>query len=341
MTFPDQHHINKVRKDLWHRPGTSVSVMIGSGFSRNACGIRPETKPMPVSREIATALHQTLYSPEDLHTAGDAVANGPPSDDLARIAEEYRSEFSSRELHDRLKSLVRDEEFEPGEAHKRLLRLPWADVFTTNWDTLLERASAPVRDPVYQIVRTVKDLRGTSGLPRIVKLHGSLPDPPLIVSTEDYRKYPSDFAPFENTIRQAMMETALLLVGFSGNDPNFRDWSGWVRDRFEDLSPGIYLAGFLRLPGPTRRALAKQHIVPIDLARHPIAEDWPEHLCHERATQWILSTLESRPEHLPDRSAPRDRSVRIDVRPLVEPMVAEMPPEPLDEPLEATAVRFH
>lgn len=166
--------------------------MIGSGFSRNAHGIAPQTDPMPLSRDIAAELHKTLYSQSDLPTAGDAVSNSPPRDDLARIAEEYESFFSPRELHERLKSLVRNGEFEPGEAHKRLLRLPWAHIFTTNWDTLLERASACVQEPAYQIVRTAKDLRGTSGLPRIVKLHGSLPDPPLIVSTEDYRKYPTD-----------------------------------------------------------------------------------------------------------------------------------------------------
>ena len=34
---------------------------------------------------------------------------------------------------------VADEMFVPGELHKRLLRLNWKDIFTTNYDTLLER----------------------------------------------------------------------------------------------------------------------------------------------------------------------------------------------------------
>ncbi len=249
MMFPDQGHIERVCQDLRHRPGRKVSVMIGSGFSRNAHAIRSDTKPMPLSRDIATELHSMLYSREDLYAEGDALINSPPRDDIARVAEEYRSQYSSSELHERLKDLVRDGEFEPGEPHKRLLRLPWADVFTTNWDTLLERASTAISDPCYQVVHTAKELRGTSGLPRIVKLHGSLPDPPLIISTEDYRQYPSTFAPFRNTVRQAMMETVFLLLGFSGHDQNFRDWSGWVRDKLGDLSPAIYLAGYLRLAG--------------------------------------------------------------------------------------------
>ena len=334
MTFPDQNHIDDVCKDLWHRPGRKVSVMIGSGFSRNAHGIRPNTKPMPLSAEIAAELHKTLYSQEDSYKTGDAVANIPPSDDIARIAQEYRSAFTSRGLHDRLKSLVRDEAFVPGEAHKRLLRLPWRDIFTTNWDTLLERASEHVPDSFYKVVRIAKDLPGTSGLSRIVKLHGSLPDPPLIVTTEDYRKYPEDFAAFENTMRQAMMETVFLLLGFSGNDQNFRDWSGWVRDRFRNLSPRIYLAGYLRLAPPTRRTFADQNIFPIDLAQHAAAGGWPKHRRPELATQWILSALESPLDGALEPPAPLDGRDHVEISSTIEAVIPKALPEPLDEPLE-------
>ena len=36
MTFPDQSHINRVRDALHQRAGNGASVMIGSGFSKNA-----------------------------------------------------------------------------------------------------------------------------------------------------------------------------------------------------------------------------------------------------------------------------------------------------------------
>ena len=51
--------------------------------------------------------------------------------------------------------------------------------------------------------------------PRIVKLHGSFPaDFPLIVTEEDYRTYPKTFAPFVNTVQQAMMETVFPVNWF-------------------------------------------------------------------------------------------------------------------------------
>ena len=93
-----------------------------------------------------------------------------------------------------------------------------------------------------------KDQIPLASRPRIVKLHGSLPAQfPLIFTEEDYRTYPTEFAPFVNTVQRAMMETVFCLIGFSGNDPNFLHWSGWVRDNLGASAPKIYLAGWLDL----------------------------------------------------------------------------------------------
>ena len=88
------------------------------------------------------------------------------------------------------------------------------------------------------------------------------------------------------------METVFCLIGFSGNDPNFLNWSGWVRDNLGTSAPKIYLAGWLGLPPHRRRMLESRGVVPIDLARHPKEHEWPEHQRHQYATEWILHTLE-------------------------------------------------
>ena len=92
--------------------------------------------------------------------------------------------------------------------------------------------------------------------------------------------------------QQAMMETVFCLIGFSGDDPNFLHWSGWVRDNMGESAPKIYLAGWLDLSNHRRRLLEERNVVPIDLARHPNASKWPEHLRHRYATDWVLYTLE-------------------------------------------------
>ena len=288
MSIPDQSHINRVRDALWQRSGGGASVMVGSGFSRNALKTRPAANGPPTWRELAEAVYDKLYpQPQD-----ENRDLGTATSDFLRLAQEYEAKFGQGDLHRFLIELIRDDDFLPGDFHIRLLSLPWHDIFTTNWDTLLERARTSVAGRAYSVVRNMAEIP-LANRPRIVKLHGSAPSHfPLIFTQEDYRTYSTKFAPFVNTMRQAMMETVFCLIGFSGDDPNFLQWSGWVRDNLGDAAPKIYLAGWLDLSSPGRRMIEGLNVVPIDLASHPKADEWPEHLRHQYATEWILHTLE-------------------------------------------------
>ena len=281
-----------MRDALWKRSGGGASVMVGSGFSRGALKTRPDAGDIPMWPELAKAVSNKLYPPDCEGDRYGEILETSTTDGLLKIAQEYEVAFRRSDLHQLLQQLVRDDDFNPGKVHERLLCLPWRDIFTTNWDTLLERASVSVPDRAYSVVRSMDEIP-LSGRPRIVKLHGSFPACfPLIFTEEDYRTYPIQFAPFVNTVQQAIMETVFLLVGFSGNDPNFLNWSGWVRDNLGDASPKIYLAGWLGLSPHKRRMLENRNVVPIDLAHHPKAAEWPEHLRYNYATQWVLHTLE-------------------------------------------------
>ena len=284
MLFPDQSHINQVRDALWRRSGGGASVMIGSGFSKNALKTRPDAKAPPTWCDLKKEIFKKLYPRE----AEKKLASQNP----LRLAQEYKTAFGRGDLHRFLQQLVRDDDFKPGNTHTRLLKLPWRDIFTTNWDTLLERARSSVAERAYSVVRKMDEIP-LANRPRIVKLHGSFPAYfPLILTEEDYRTYPTKFAPFVNTVQQAMMESVFCLIGFSGDDPNFLNWSGWVRDNLGPAAPKIYLAGWLNLSSHRRRMLEDRNVVPIDLAHHPKASKWPENLCHDYATEWILHTLE-------------------------------------------------
>ncbi|MDE2784277.1 MAG: SIR2 family protein [Gemmatimonadota bacterium] len=170
--------------------------------------------------------------------------------------------------------MVRDEIpdllHEPSRLHVDLLSLPWSDVLTTNYDTLLERACRFVVSQRYDIVVNPADLE-RSRRPRIIKLHGSLPiDRPFVVTDEDYRRYPLDFAPFVNTVRQALLEKTLCLVGFSGDDPNFLQWIGWIRDNLAPhASRKMYMIGVFSSSHSQRMLLEQRNIIPIDMSECP------------------------------------------------------------------------
>ena len=211
-----------------------------------------------------------------------------PSNPL-RIAEEYRTYFGQAGLDDFIRTSFPNKSWTPGPLHSLLLELPWTDVLTTNWDTLLERAAENTIDYSYEVVRTETDLTYAKS-PRIVKLHGTIGDAgPLIFAEEDYRTYPTKYAAFVNFARQVFIENELCLIGFSGDDPNFLQWAGWVRDHLGGSARRIYLVGNLRLERATRRYLEAHNIAPIDLA--PLVKDLTRKSQHTAATRIFIDEL--------------------------------------------------
>lgn len=80
----------------------------------------------------------------------------------------------------------------------------------------------------------------------IIKLHGSLRTPEqrdnhvfgfdndnkkqYVISKEDYDSYPQKHEAFTQLMRISLLQESFCLIGFSGDDPNFHAWIGWVRD---------------------------------------------------------------------------------------------------------------
>ena len=283
--FLDAESLIYVRDELWRRPRRGACVIVGSGFSKNYVASGTDTRPALTWGEL-TALLQTRLGPQVV--SGSAT---PPTslESCLDLAEEFSSSFGPQALDRFLLDNVPDHH-EPHRLHTQLLELPWADVFTTNWDTLLERAARQLPDSEYTPVYTNVDL-GSADPPRIVKLHGSFPSQrPFVVTREHYRRYNDHYAALGHTVRQAFMEGTFLLLGFSGDDSNFLDLHGWVRDHLQRDTPRLFLGGFLQLTASRRRLLENRGIVPIDMATHPDANEWDDN-ADRNALQWILDVL--------------------------------------------------
>jgi SIR2-like domain len=275
--------------------------MIGAGFSRNAQPSTSGIPPFPLLEDYRTLLAQGLNL-----TAIEA-ARLP----LERLGDEYEASFGREALNDSIIRLIPWRQYKPGLLHRLLLNLPWADVFTTNYDTLLEDTAVDVPDRKYDLVVLPDDIP-TATAPRIVKLHGSFPSTrPFIFTEEDFRGYPRRFAPFVNLVQQGMMEHTLCLLGFSGDDPNFLRWAGWVRDELGVHRPRIYLVGVLNLADGRRRYLEQLGISPVDLAElFPWRAGEESDRRHRDANEWFLRSLAN--------GSPLDRRRWPDTSPQVE-----------------------
>ncbi|PFD40353.1 SIR2 family protein [Bacillus cereus] len=227
-------HLKNIRSKLWASEGKSrVSLMVGAGFSLNAEKIEESMEGMAVWNDLKRRLIQDLSHHKDIEKK-----------DVLEIGQIYVKEYGRSSLDEILKKAIPDDNYEPNELHNNLLKLPWTDIYTTNYDTLLERAKKHVYERNYQVIYDISDIP-SSVPPRIIKLHGSFPaNRPFVFTANDYKEYPRKFSPFVNMVQQSIMETVFVLIGFSGDDPNFERWTTWVSQNLGEHMPKIYMIGY-------------------------------------------------------------------------------------------------
>ncbi len=262
-----QLYINKIVKSL--KEG-SASVFVGAGFSLNGKPANETiTESMPLWGDLLDYFCE-LLGMKDSKKDGQDNKKCLKYLNALSIAQDVADTYGRSELDSIIQEKMKDESFEPSDVHKLLLELPWNDIFTTNYDTLLERASKLVVNRRYNVIYNEQDLivRSKSFMPRIIKLHGSFPSyRPFIITQEDYRTYPQKHAPFVNTVQQSLLENTFCLIGFSGDDPNFQKWIGWIHDNLGlENSPRIYLIVHERPDDILYKRLNSRKIDVVDLS---------------------------------------------------------------------------
>ncbi len=261
-----------------------ASVLIGAGFSRNAVLHRTDQRPAPTWWEITKFLGERLNLPEKTINTRDGKD----------IAGQFEMTFGKDALAAAILEVVDNDSYSPSSLHTDLIRLPWTDIFTTNYDTLLEDAAKLITDRSYSLVANIPDIT-SSRAPRIVKLHGSFPSQrPFIITTEDFRTYPKKFAPFINLVQQSLMENTFVLLGFSGDDPNFKAWAGWVRDELGDYAPHILLVTTTKIDSTQRQYFETQGINVLDLGTVKFDRPLSELEKYHAPLEWFTEELQKR-----------------------------------------------
>ena len=336
--FPDRNHFLQLSKHLWQRPRSRAAVMVGAGVSLNAIPSPSAHIRFPTWKQLSWAMFDEIYPviPGETEAQDSKRLELFNSKGPLRLASEYEAAFGPQSLQAFLREKIPDATHEPGDIHRLLLRLPWKDVFTTNYDTLLEQTE--FTEKAYQTVTKTSDL-ALARSPRIIKLHGSFPSQtPFIITEEHYRTYPKCYASFVNTVRQSLLENALVLIGFSGDDPNFLEWTGWIRDELGDQHAPIYLIGPSPLSQVDRSLLAQRGVTPIDLSPMFASKTSPS-VNHSIALEWFLRSLQAqkppRPEKWPHAKPVAPKSNEFDpplqIGGKVEPEVARGNQNSLDE----------
>jgi hypothetical protein len=251
-------HIERIIEFLNAR---KMSVLVGAGFSKNV------DSDFPSWNELLIPLVKELYKHDySKYKKGMKFRKSDDVDELdskfikkiigqksyLQIVDEYIIHKGYRESIDyyiyeqfRMKNVIgRNYSEEDLEIHTLLLNLPWNNVYTTNYDNLLEQADQFSVTNRENITHAEKLTTGPIG--KIVKLHGSFVDGGelnhtnynfdediycnLVISKEDYLNYPQRHEAFASLMKISLLQEAFCLIGFSANDPNFLDWADWVRN---------------------------------------------------------------------------------------------------------------
>ena len=248
-----------------------AAVMIGAGFSKNADKLSSTDKWFKNWNELSDMFYETVYGND---------GPGKEYNSSLRLAQEVEITVGRPKLENILKEAIPDEDYGPSEVYTKLMELPWRDVFTTNYDTLLERAADKVSKRRYNVVVNQEDLVNSNDAPRILKLHGSFPSQrPFIITEEDYRTYPVRFAAMVNTVQQALLENVFCMIGFSCEDPNFLSWIGWIHDNLgKSSSQKIYMISVEHISDAKQKLLFDKNIIVVDLQEAYPEKEIPERL---------------------------------------------------------------
>lgn len=326
--YRDLANLEYIRDNLWRGSEYGkVSIMVGAGFSRNAEKKSPQTPDFPLWNDIGRMIYYELYPEKKknyLNHEGeiDRIDFAQKASDYAS---DYEKKFGRSALNSLLIKIIPDEYYSPGKLHEKLLSLPWSDIFTTNYDTLLERSLPKIYGRKYDIITYTTQIP-MKFKPRIIKLHGNISENSFIITNEDYEKYPDYYAPFQNLVQESIIENILCLIGFSGTDPNFKRWITWVHDNLKKHSPPVFLIGILDLGESDRQKLEDQKIRIIDLAPlFPKSKFLNNIIRYRVALDWLLNSLQN------GKPYNKLHWPRPDLNQIIEPM-SELAPIILPKP---------
>lgn len=257
MKRETQEYLERIAERIWDG---HASVLVGAGFSKNAQLVSGGVSPANWDELGDLFFEKTRnHRPNEKEVA---YAN------VLRLAEDVENVCGRDELIGLIRDAINDDKLEPSDVHMRLLALPWKDVYTTNYDTLLERSVSRLNEQgrrVYSIIRNDASF-GLETPPFLIKLHGDIKDPASIIITEEnYRTYSIEHQAMINYIRNSIMLDTMVLIGFSGNDPNFLQWLGWVKDVLRENQRKVYLLSVDEVSDAAKISFEKKNVIVVDL----------------------------------------------------------------------------
>jgi hypothetical protein len=214
-----------------------VVLFLGSGFAFNA--LHPDSKKPPLGAELGKLI-------------SDRFLGGNYKDSsLAYISDLAINTSNLYEVQNFIYDVF--EKFRPNENHLKYCCLPWKAIFTTNYDSILERAYLENNKKNAQdlsvVVRNTSEehiFRTPNSVPYF-KLHGCITvindiDLPLILSSEQYITHRNNRERLFQKLEDLARDFSIVFIGYSNQDPNIRGILNSL-EVLKDARPRSYMVG--------------------------------------------------------------------------------------------------
>lgn len=166
-------------------------------------------------------------------------ANGSPIESLSAFEHSY----GRPRLIERVSAALKVGKTRPGEVHRQFCAIPFEHLVTTNVEQILEAEYNSRYGAVLAVIEEQQlRLANPYGAPLLVKLHGDLHHPSSLVLTErDYDAVASQKPLFMTWLANQLITKTGVMIGYSLEDPDFRQILANLRTRLGESPPDIYV----------------------------------------------------------------------------------------------------
>ncbi|GAA7299325.1 hypothetical protein HpM040_10500 [Helicobacter pylori] len=196
-----------------------LSIFAGAGISA-------ESK-LPKWGDLINELQKCLY--------GDTKKN----EDYLVLAEKFYNQFGESFYYQTLKSLIPNSA-KRNDLHLEIVKLNIKNLITTNWDNLFEQAINE-EGRFFNIIKSDKDIGGSTGFAKFIKMHGSLDENNIVFKEQDYLEYSNIFPLIENYIKGVFSTDVVILLGYSLSDQNVKQIISWVNSHSKSVKPIYFI----------------------------------------------------------------------------------------------------
>lgn len=141
----------------------------------------------------------------------------------------YSIDKDENVYYELLEEQLNRDDIKPNLIHDLVLMLKPANIITTNFDDLIEKAVSK-QGLFYDVIASDSDVSNTKNSKFILKAHGDLKNRNIVLKEEDYLNYSENFKLIETLIKSIFSTNVVVFVGYTLGDYNMKLILNWVRN---------------------------------------------------------------------------------------------------------------